>query len=66
MYAIGVAFSLLIFWNLLRLVEATRGGIASIPRVAAPTGHGTYDGVLKKGTGIVGRFDLKPALNRRK
>jgi hypothetical protein len=28
MYAVGVAFSLLIFWNLLRVMNTTRGGIS--------------------------------------
>lgn len=38
MYAVGVAFSLLIFWNLLQLVDATRGGTPSIPGVTESTG----------------------------
>jgi hypothetical protein len=29
MYAVGVAFSLLIFWNLLRVIDTARGGIGS-------------------------------------
>jgi hypothetical protein len=28
MYAVGIAFSLLIFWNLLRVMNTTRGGIS--------------------------------------
>jgi len=31
MYAIGVTFSLLIFWNLLRVTEATRGRVGCTP-----------------------------------
>ena len=38
MYAVGIAFSLLIFWNLLQLVDATRGGTPSIPGVTESTG----------------------------
>jgi hypothetical protein len=52
MYAVGVGFSLLIFWNLLQLVDATRGGIASIPGVTEPTGHRAYDRVLKRARGM--------------
>ena len=48
MYAVGVAFSLLIFWNLLRLVDAKRGGIAAIPGVTEPTGYRVYDRVLER------------------
>jgi len=48
MYAVGVAFSLLIFWNLLRLVDAKRGGIASIPGVTEPTGYRVYNRVLER------------------
>jgi len=52
MYAVGIAFSLLIFWNLLRLVDATRGGVSSIPGVTEPTGHRAYDHVLKRARGV--------------
>ena len=56
MYAVGVAFSLLILWNLLRLVDASRGGIASIPGVTEPTGHRVYDRVLEKARGVWGNL----------
>jgi len=36
MYAVGVTFSLLIFWNLLRVVDATRGVIVSATEVSEP------------------------------
>ena len=56
MYAVGVAFSLLIFWNLLRLVDASRGGIASMPGVTERTGHRVYDRVLDKARGVWGNL----------
>ena len=31
MYAVGVGFSLLIFWNLLRVIESVRGGVGFTP-----------------------------------
>ena len=31
MYAVGVAFSLLILWNLLQLIDGTRSGLGSVP-----------------------------------
>lgn len=34
MYAVGVAFSLLIFWNLLRVMDTARGGIGSTYGIA--------------------------------
>jgi len=33
MYAVGVGFSLLIFWNLLRVIESVRGGVGFTPIV---------------------------------
>jgi hypothetical protein len=52
MYAVGIAFSLLIFWNLLRLIDATHGGIPSIPGIIEPTGYRAYDRVLKRARGV--------------
>jgi len=35
MYAVGVAFSLAIFWNLLRILESTRAAVPLVPSAAA-------------------------------
>jgi len=51
MYAVGVAFSLLIFWNLLRVMDATRGGIISARQA-------TDDGAYSK------TFDLRGSIRR--
>ena len=52
MYAVGIAFSLLVFWNLLRLLDATRGGISSVPGATEPT-RGFVSGlVLKRARGM--------------
>jgi hypothetical protein len=52
MYAVGIAFSLLIFWNLLRLIDATHDGIPSMPGITEPTGYRAYDRVLKRARGV--------------
>jgi hypothetical protein len=43
MYAVGVTFSLLVFWSLLRVMNATGAGIAAVGDVA---GHGSYSKTL--------------------
>jgi hypothetical protein len=51
MYAVGVAFSLLIFWNLLRVVDTARGGIGST--------YGTADNrAYSKSLGLEGSIRL--------
>ena len=52
MYAVGIAFSLLIFWNLLRLLDVTRGGISPVPGATEPTRGGAYGRVLKRARGM--------------
>jgi hypothetical protein len=60
MYAVGAAFSLLIFWNLLRVMDAARGGIGLTPDLA---GSGTYSKAISL-KGSIGRLAAMTGLSR--
>jgi hypothetical protein len=60
MYAVGVAFSLLIFWNLLRMMDASRGGIGS---TRDPSDTGTNSKTLRV-QGLMSRLATITGLSR--
>jgi len=66
MYAVGVAFSLAIFWNLLRILESTRAAVTLLPGPAAVGSRSMTGGLtrlIRSELSLREPFHVRPAFS---